>query len=466
MPARSPQGRRSETASELEAARLRIAELEAREADPARSAKVQAALYRIAETASAARDMPEFYAAIHKIVGELMYADNFYIALYDDERRLINYPFYVDDVETDLPDPNAWDPIGIDEGAGTTAYLLRTGLPLRLDTDSQRELYERGDAVLIGAPSEDWVGAPLVASGRTIGAVVTQSYRPDRTHGPEDLELLTFVATHVATALTRARAIEETRQRNAELAVVNEIGAALAKQLDFEAIVEVVGERVGQIFDATSLFVALYDEATNVIRFPYEIAEGDRLHSEPIQLGQGLTSKVIASRAPLRLGRLDDTAASDAIVVAGPASESWLGVPILAGERVIGIIGLENLKPNAYSESDERLLSTVASSMGVALENARLFDETKRLLGEADERAAELVVVNSVQQGLAQNLDMQAMYELVGDKIREIFDAQVVDIGIFDFDAGLVRYPYAIERGVRFPRPSRPRWRAPGSPPS
>ena len=65
--------------------------------------------------------------------------------------------------------------------------------------------------------------------------------------------------------------------------------------------------------------------------------------------------------------------------------------------------------------------------MGVALENARLFDETKRLLTETNERAAELAIINSVQQGLAAKLDMQSMYELVGEKIVEIFDAQTVE---------------------------------------
>ena len=74
--------------------------------------------------------------------------------------------------------------------------------------------------------------------------------------------------------------------------------------------------------------------------------------------------------------------------------------------------------------------------MGVALENARLFDETKRLLTETDQRAAELAIINGVQQGLAAELDMQAMYDLVGDKIQEIFDAQVVDIGILRPRAG------------------------------
>ena len=72
------------------------------------------------------------------------------------------------------------------------------------------------------------------------------------------------------------------------------------------------------------------------------------------------------------------------------AAQSWLGVPILAGDRVLGVIALESLTPHAYGDADARLLSTLASSMGVALENARLFDETSRLLDETNERAAEL----------------------------------------------------------------------------
>ena len=64
----------------------------------------------------------------------------------------------------------------------------------------------------------------------------------------------------------------------------------------------------------------------------------------------------------------------------------------------------------------------------MALENARLFDETQRLLAETDRRAAELAIINSVQEGLAAQLDMQAMYELVGERASDVFDAQVVDI--------------------------------------
>jgi len=62
-----------------------------------------------------------------------------------------------------------------------------------------------------------------------------------------------------------------------------------------------------------------------------------------------------------------------------------------------------------------------------------------------------LAIINEVQRGLAERLDMQAMYDVVGDKIREIFDAQVVDIGIVDYRTERIHFPYSIERGVRFP---------------
>ena len=129
---------------------------------------------------------------------------------------------------------------------------------------------------------------------------------------------------------------------------------------------------------------------------------------------------------------------------------SMLFVPLVSGDEVRGRISLQNLdRTNAFTESDVRLLTTLAGSLSVALENARLVHETRQ-------RNAELALINSVQEALAGELELQAIYDVVGDKIQEIFDAQVVDIAIFDFAAGLMRFPYAIERGVRFPDEPRP----------
>ena len=116
-------------------------------------------------------------------------------------------------------------------------------------------------------------------------------------------------------------------------------------------------------------------------------------------------------------------------------------VPIVGERPRRGLIDLvENIeREHAFGDSDVRLLQTVAASMGVALENARLFDETQRLLKETEQRAAELAIINSVQQGLVAELDLQAIIELVGDKLREVFDTGNVSIAWFD-EATLLRH--------------------------
>src|SRR4029079_9884212 len=97
-------------------------------------------------------------------------------------------------------------------------------------------------------------------------------------------------------------------------------------------------------------------------------------------------------------------------------AKSWLGVPLVSGGQVNGTIRLENyIREYAYSESDLSLLQTLANSMSVALENARLFDETNRLLKETEQRKAELAVINNVQEGLVKEFKSEDIYELVGE---------------------------------------------------
>ncbi|MEA2447295.1 MAG: hypothetical protein QOK47_932, partial [Actinomycetota bacterium] len=205
--------------------------------DPKQPEVIQDALYRIAELASAAHDMEEFYVSLHKIVGELMYANNFYVVLYDEERNAMNYPFYRDKVDLDVPDPRVWEEIGTGQAAGLTAYLLRTGEPLLVFEEQQRALEQAGETVLLGELSLDWLGVPLRSHDRTVGAIVVQSYDEVR-HTEADKDLLSFVAQHVGAALSRARAIEETRQRNAELAIINSVQQGLAAQLEMQTMYE------------------------------------------------------------------------------------------------------------------------------------------------------------------------------------------------------------------------------------
>ena len=441
-------------ATALADTRAGIAELEQREAQHARSEDVQASLYRIADTVAAARDLPSFYASIHEIVRELIYADNFFIALYDEARQRVRFAFFLDEAETEPPDPNEWE--ALEDRKDATAYVLRTGKPLFLDLETVDDLVAKGEIdkdAVGGTLPELWLGTPLVADGHTIGVLAVQTYRTDRTYERADLDLLTFVGQHIATALSRARAIEETRQRNAELAVINEIGTALAEQLDFDTIVDLVGDRIRSIFEVPTGTIALYDDQTQMIRAPYQIDTTGKHYPAGWMLGPGLASQVITTRRPLRLNTGAEAMAFNPVLTGAAEEESWLGVPILASDRVLGVISLERLEPYGFSESDERLLSTIAASLGVALENARLFDETKRLLGETEQRNAELALVNEIGAALARQLDFNAIVELVGTRLMEIFRAQARDlyVALYDRRSQMIEVPFQIDQGQRLP---------------
>jgi len=413
-------------------------------ADEARAAKVQSALYRIAELASAAQDMPEFYRAIHEVVGELMPAKNFYIALYDEQRQLINWPYHVDESGT-YPAPYKWYPLGEGSGHGTTAYVLRTGEPQLISRERFAELAASGELDLVGSQSEDWLGVPLKAEGATVGVLVVQSYTKDVRYSEQDRDLLAFVGQHVGSALSRARAIEETRQRNAELALINSVQSALAGELELQSIYDVVGDKIQEIFDAQGTSIAIVDKATGLVSFPYLLERGERLRPEPQLLSAGFTKHVLDTREPLLINENLDAEAErlGSFVLAGEMPKSVLWVPLVAGYRATGVIALDNFdREHAFDDADLRLLETLAGSLSAALENARLVHETRQ-------RNAELALINSVQDALAGELELQAIYDAVGDKLQDIFDAQVVDIAVHEEGSGLVHFPYVIERGER-----------------
>ncbi len=417
----------------------------------------EAALAILDEIASALSRQLDFDSIV-ELVGErirrMFGAASSWIAIHDEATGMVRYPY---SVEGGVPNPT--EPLQL--GEGLTSRVLGTRRPLR--SGNSAELRALG-AIVFGGATESWLGVPILAGERAIGVIALESFDRDA-FTEADERLLATIASSMGVALENARLFDETKRlleeserRASELAIVNEIGAALSRQLEFQAIIDLVGDRLAAMLQTRDMFIALYDRLSGLVSFPFMTDDGSRIRVESIPLGRGLTSKVLEAGRPLRFGTFAEQTAAGGISDnaeggegPGTITESWLGVPIMAGGEAIGVVTISDPRTHHYTEADERLVATIVSSMGVALENARLFGETKRLLAEADERAAELAVINSVQQGLAANLDMQAMYDLVGDKIQEIFDAQVVDIGIYDLDAGLVRYPYTIERGVRFP---------------
>ncbi len=221
--------------------------------------------------------------------------------------------------------------------------------------------------------------------------------------------------------------------------------AAVAAELDPRAIYEVVGGKIEEVYDAQAVSISTFDEATGLLEFPYLVERGERFTIDPMPV-LGFRKHVLDTGEPLLVN--EDVAAAaerygNPTAIAGEAPKSVLFVPLFTAGRPSGVISLQNVdREGAFSESDQRLLVTLAGSVSAALENARLLQETRQ-------RNAELALINSVQAAIAGELDPQAIYDLVGDRLLEVFDAQVVSISVYDEASELLTFPYVIERGER-----------------
>ncbi|HJS59627.1 MAG TPA: EAL domain-containing protein [Vicinamibacteria bacterium] len=169
-----------------------------------RAERVQAALYRIAEAADTVEDIDSLYESIHGIVGALMWARNFYIALYDASNDVLSFPYFVDEVDTAGPPARP--------GRGLTEYVLRTGEPLLASPEVFAGLVAAGAVEDVGVPGVDWLGVPLKRGEATFGVLVVQSYTESLRYAEADRDLLTFVSRHIAAVIDRRRSEEALRE--------------------------------------------------------------------------------------------------------------------------------------------------------------------------------------------------------------------------------------------------------------
>ncbi len=169
-----------------------------------RAEQVQTAIYRISEAVASTASLQELLRMIHGIVGELMPARNFYVALIDEGAGQITFPYFADEYDDDFGPRRL--------GRGLTEYVWRTGEPLLVSPEVEAALIRRREVELVGAPSIDWLGIPLKVAERTIGVIVAQSYSAGVRYGEEEKNILTFVSTQVALAIERKQAEEALRQ--------------------------------------------------------------------------------------------------------------------------------------------------------------------------------------------------------------------------------------------------------------
>ena len=172
---------------------------------------LQNAVYRIAQAADTSAGLSDLFKSVHGIIGTVMPAGNFYIALYDREKDLISFPYFVD--EADAP------PAPVKPGKGLTEYVIRTGKSLLCDEAMDRILRGRGEVEVIGAPSAIWLGVPLIVDGTMTGAMVVQHYSDPNAYGAAEQRMFEFVSSQVARSIERKRVEEALRQSEQRLSL-------------------------------------------------------------------------------------------------------------------------------------------------------------------------------------------------------------------------------------------------------
>ncbi len=284
-----------------------------------------------------------------------------------------------------------------------------------------------------------------------------------------DRDLLAMLASQAAVALANIRFVEglahkladrdaQLEQHASELTIFNRIQEGMAGALDFQAIIDLVGDKLREVFQTGDASIHWIDHDLGLVQRLYVYEHGVRLNVPAFKRDlEDPVDKRMCAHQPLVLNTIAEAIEWGMSAVAGTdQARSIVKVPIYTGDRLLGSIGLKNHeREHAFGDAEVRLLGTVAAGMGVALENARLFDETQRLLKETEQRNAELAVINSIQQGMAGSLDFRGIVDLVGDTLREVLRFGDVQIVLWDAPSGTAHVLYAYERGVRIQVPPR-----------
>ncbi|MDX1332469.1 MAG: response regulator [Robiginitalea sp.] len=181
------------------------------------------------------------------------------------------------------------------------------------------------------------------------------------------------------------RRTQEVQQRLNELATVNSVSQALNDKLELDKLIELVGNKMKEVFNSDITYLAILDKEAGIINFPYQ--EGDNM--APLKLGEGLTSRIIQTGEPLLINKDADIVAEYnkyGLQQTGKQAVSYLGVPIPVEDEIIGVLSVQSMtQEGRFNDEDKNLLSTIASNVGVALHNAELYEEAKEAKARAED---------------------------------------------------------------------------------
>ena len=403
--------------------------------------KLQHALFAIADMASSDLDMPDMLRGLHDIVGDLMYAVNFYIALYDPDKDAIRFIYFADAQDSTYRDPDEEIPMSRLE-RGLTWYLIRDKHALMGDTEQLQQQIS-GPLRLIGTDSPDWLGVPMLSGHAVRGVIVVQSYIERPRYTAADQALLSFVGSHILTALDRKQVQEELerrveqrtleltaevqeRQRSERLqATLFHIAELSNTAISLEKFYSAVHNIVGELLDSRNFYIAVISDDDDVLEFPYFVDERETTPGRR-KRGRGITEYVLRSGKPLLAdlanpavrAQLEHLVETGELAMVPPNSVCWLGVPLVCSDRVVGVLAVQSYTAGvSYTARDQELLTFISYQIANGLERQRAAADLKASYAVLEQRVTERTQELSEQIAVREKVELRLKHEVLHDSL-------------------------------------------------
>ncbi|MCS6993273.1 MAG: diguanylate cyclase [Anaerolineales bacterium] len=380
------------------------------------------------------------------------------IALYDAAAGLILTPYW--NIRGQLVDAPPM-PIGM----GLTSHVLQRRQTLLIDENLPQRAAELGADFsmtrVYGMP-KSWVGVPMVAHEQVIGMISMQDFEREHAFSPNDIRLLETIAASIAVAIQntqlyetarrelaeRQRAEAQARERAEQMAALNAIGRAITGQLELDNVLTTLRIQCQQIEPLMDVFtVALYEPRAETFKFLQFYDRGvsrlDKIRSIHKKEG-GLTAYVIKTRQTLYLPDVDDRRVRRTYSVVHTDkhrhARTYLGIPLMVGENIIGVLSGQSYQPDAFSPQRIAMLETIALQAAIALQNAALFEETRR-------RAAELSILYDIALALSRAVELERVMRVLFEKCRQVLPMDAFYIALYDRETHLLSHPLFWDKG-------------------
>jgi GAF domain-containing protein len=315
---------------------------------------------------------------------------------------------------------------------GQTRQFVSIGLPPDVAPGVRPIPLSAQDAPLIRSNSVPWVefllpetkgvhsfiAVPIITGERLWGYLALADRTDDQPFTPQDQSLLQTFGVTLGVVLENAEFLQTTLRQVDLMAVLYQVGLATTSSLDIDAVLITIYEQCRQLMDVDAFYIALYEAEDQVITYPLFFDQGQRVAPFSLPADTGFAGWIVQNRQPFRC---DDTVAeAESLPIemhrtGGEPIRSYLGVPLLWRERVIGVISVQSYQIGAYGEAEVQLLTTLAAQAAVAIENALLFQETQQEL-------AETAILAEVSHTISSRLTREELLPYLADKLARILD--------------------------------------------